>query len=145
MTSWTIADPGTGGSFVKDEHVGHLLLLVAPRGEETTKFSGEGTQIAARVDFLVCTDCGLVLADQLVFGEALAPRVIDQGEIVAGRLALGKARPGRNAPYVLEAATDSDRTTAQVFLGRHAARLPSGKVVIEQPGDEDAVSDGTRS
>jgi len=137
MSTFTLSDPGQGGGFTKEEHVGHLCLFVEPQAEETAKYSGEGTQTAARCTYAVCITCNLVLEDLLVFGEALAPRLIGQGELVTGTLQLGKARPPRSAPYVLDVATNDERTRVQQFLGKYAARLPSGKIVIETPAVEE--------
>ncbi len=133
MSNWKVSAPSPGGGFSKEEHVGHLLLFVDPRGEETAKFSGEGTQTAARCTHLACVTCGLVLTDLLLYGDALAPRIVDAGEIVAGRLTVGKARAGRSAPYLLDEADAGDLGQIEAFLDAYAVRMPSGKVIIETP------------
>jgi hypothetical protein len=132
-TAWKISAPKPGGGFNKADHVDHLLIFIEPRAEEVPKYASEGTQIAAKTDYTICIDCNLVLTDQLVYGDALAPRIIDAGEVVAGKLAVGQARAGRSAPYLLEDPTAADLQRVESFLERTAVRMPSGKIVIEAP------------
>jgi hypothetical protein len=136
MSGWKISPPAAGGGFNKEEHVDHLCVFVDPKAEETPKFSGEGVQIAARCAYAICETCGLVLTDPLIYGDALAPRIADAGEVVAGRLALGKARAGRNAPYFLNDPSGDDLQAVEAFLEKYAVRLPSGKIVVETPAAE---------
>jgi len=132
MSNWNVSAPGKGGGgFSKEDHVNHRLVFVRPEREETTAYSGEGTQIAARCAYVCCLNCGLVLEDAPMYGAALVPALLDQGDIVAGTLALGAARPGRTAPYVLTEPTASELTAVEEFLDGRAVRMPSGKIMIE--------------
>jgi hypothetical protein len=138
MGSFTISPPSHTSGFNKEEHVSHLCLFIEPKGEETPGFSGDGTQLAARCHYIVCVTCDLVLSDFAFFGNAIVPKIITAGEIVAGRLALGTARGDRNAPYLLTDPTNDDLRIVEAFLDERATRMPSGKIIIEpKPADDD--------
>lgn len=133
MSIWKISAPASAGGFSKEAHVGHLVMFIDPEAEETPRFSGEGTQTAARCAYVICETCGMVMADTMVYGDVLVPRIIGAGEVVGGRLALGKARAGRSAPYLLEDPTVDDHHAMERFLDKYAVRMKSGKIVVETP------------
>jgi hypothetical protein len=143
VSSFKIGKPAGGGGFDKSAHLGHLLVFVNAHGEEVPKYQGEGTQLAAMCAYVCCTTCPIVLADQRIYGEALAPRIVDAGEeIVGGILAQSNAKPGRNPAWILEDPTDDDIATIQAFLETYATRLPSSdRIVIETPKDEPRAAD----
>jgi hypothetical protein len=133
-----IGGPAARGGFPKDEHLNHLLAFVEPRSETTTKFDGTGTQTAAVCSYVVCVPCRRVFTEQTIYGEALAPRLVDtESEVVVGTLAQAQSRmPGRNPAWILDDPTDTDIGAVQGFLTEYASRLKSGKIVVEQPDDE---------
>lgn len=65
---------------------------------------------------------GVTFQDTLIFPKVLhsqtAPNV---GRKVLGRLGQGQAKPGQNAPWMLNQATDADTQTAGAFLAAQAA------------------------
>lgn len=129
---------GGAGGFVKAEHEAHLVGFVEPVGEQTSTVHGESE--AVRCSYAICFDCRTVSANVLVWGTALVPRLLGtDDEIVAGRLVKGDAKPGRSAPWLLEDPLESDLEVAGDFLAKNAARMPSGKVVVEQPHDDEQL------
>ncbi len=139
---FTIGKPSTapaGDRFNKADHEDRLLLFVAPDLAEgiETQF---GTANAAEVAYIVVLDgptAGTVWKEALLFGSALVPALTnDTGEIVAGRLVKGEAKPGKNAPWLIEAPTAQDEKLAQAWLDDSIAtgvmkRKPNGSIVID--------------
>jgi hypothetical protein len=138
-SAFIISPPAPAGGFVKEEHLNHRVAFVNATKEVTKSFSGDGDQDAIKCDYVVCIDCPLVVAEPpLIFGGALVPRVTNAGdEIVGGPLVLGKPRPGKHPPYVLEVPADEDLRDFGAFFEKHARRMPSGRIIIEQPGDDE--------
>jgi hypothetical protein len=130
-----VCKPGSREGFTKDDHNGHLVAFVDAKGEETSNYSGDGTQLVAVCAYVVCVTCRSVFADQRVYGEVLAYQIVDpHEEVVGGHLGQSKAKPGRNPAWVLEDPTVEDETAIQAFLDQHATRMPSSnRIVIEQP------------
>jgi hypothetical protein len=140
--SFKVGKPASREGFSKDAHNGHLLVFTDARGEEVPKYQGDGTQLTAMCGYVVCVPCGLVLADQRVYGEALAPRIVDAEEkIVAGVLGQAPAKAGRNPAWILEDPTDDDIVAVQEFLANHASEMPSGRIVIEAPAEQTPSDD----
>jgi hypothetical protein len=133
--TFKIGKPAGAGGFDKSAHNGHVLVFIDARGEEVPKYQGDGTQLAAMCSYVLCCNCKLVVADQRIYGEALAPRIVDANEeIVAGVLGQSNPKPGRNPAWILEDPTDEDEAAVQAFLAAHATRLPSsGRIVVEAP------------
>jgi hypothetical protein len=122
---------GGGGGFSKDEHEEHVLVFVEPKAEEMSTSFGDTT--AARCSYVVCLDCDLVESDVIIFGTALVPAITDSGEeLVVGHLVKGDAKPGRNPPWLLEDPIDEELARAEAFFATRAARLPSGRIVVEK-------------
>lgn len=136
MSAFRFSKPSAGGSgFSKDEHEEHLLCFVEPKAEEMSTSYGDTT--GARCSYVVCVNDNLVESDVVIFGTALVPAICDSGEeIVVGLLAKGTAKPGRSAPWLLEDPHDEEIARAEAFFAQHAARLPSGRIVIEAPREE---------
>ena len=141
MSSWTIANPKPAGGFSKEEHVGHLLVFVGAVGEEVAKYSGEGTQVAAHCNYLICIDCAVVLrrpdgVRRRRRAEGHRQRRNRRGPVSRS----GRPAPVRSAPYLLDDPTDADVESVSAFLDKYAVKMPSGKIVVEQP---DAHDDGS--
>jgi hypothetical protein len=138
MSLFEISKPGRTPGFNKEEHVSHVIVFVDPKAEEALGFDGEGTQPAARCGYVACVNCGLVLSDFVFFANAIVPKIVAAGEIVAGQLVRGTARGDRSAPYLLADPSNDDLRTVEAFLEERATRMPSGKIVIEsQPAGRD--------
>jgi hypothetical protein len=129
--------PGSGKPrFVKNEHEGHLVAFcgIIYQPDVPTVF---GDSDAAAVETIVCLDCLLVLTDQLVFGTVLVERLCSAHEKdVLIRLARGKAKPGRAAPWIPEDPLPGDEKVAGDFFERHAQRLENDRIVISAELDE---------
>jgi hypothetical protein len=136
VSDFTFSPPAATAGFVKADHENHLLAFVTPRLEPKVSTSF-GDSDAAHVDTVVCLDCPSVDTDQLLFGDALVPRLCGgfEAEIVLGRLVRGNAKPGRSAPWLLEEAAPEDEQHAGEFFAKHATRLKSGVIVVELEDD----------
>jgi hypothetical protein len=137
MSEFAFGKPGPGKPrFGKDEHEGHLIAFcgISYQTDVSTSF---GDSDAAAVETVVCLDDRLVLTDQLVFGTVLVERLCSSGERdVLIRLARGKAKPGRSAPWIPEDPLPGDEKVANDFFSRHAQRLESGRIVVEELDEE---------
>lgn len=133
--SFKISKPGARLSgFSKDEHEDHLLAFVGITLEEAVSTSF-GESDAAHVESVVCLTHPVVYHDQMIFGTALVPRLTElddkDADMVLGRLVKGDAKPGRNAPWLLEDPTDEDEARCEEFFEQYASRLKSGRIVVE--------------
>jgi hypothetical protein len=129
--SFKIGKPAAGGSgFDKVKHTDHLLAFIEPKAEErTTRY---GDTVAATVSYVACLDCQTVDHDVDLYGQSLVPALTDSGEeIVVGRLGLGEAKAGQNAPWLLWDPTDDEVAQAEQFLEQNAVRTPSGRIIVE--------------
>jgi hypothetical protein len=127
-----VGRPASGlGGFQKSDHVDHLVCFVEPEEEQVDTMHGRAT--AARVRYIVCLDDGTIDVDQLVFGAALVPALLDvDDEIVVGRLVQGEAKAGRNPPWLLAVPRDEELEKAGQWFDSYASRVPaSGRIVIE--------------
>jgi hypothetical protein len=110
------AAPSTGSDSVKPaDLLGHLLLVTPLELKEaiTTAF-GESSAIAVDV---VDLDTNEEYHDVLFFGRGLIANLKSNiGAQVLGRMSQGIARPGQSAPWVLEAATDTDTQKAVAYV-----------------------------
>lgn len=121
-----------GDRWSKDEHLDHLTLFVGPF--ETREIeSAYGPATPTHCESIACVECREAWQDALVFGAAIAPRLVGDpdAEIVVGRLGQGLAKPGRSAPWTLDDPTEADLQAAEQFLEEFAVRLPSGSVMID--------------
>jgi hypothetical protein len=136
MSEFRFSKPAAaGGGFQKDAHENHLLAFVDVRAEEMSTSYGDTT--GARSGYVVCLEDNLVEADVVIFGTALVPAITEsQEEIVVGLLVKGNAKPGRSAPWLLEDPHDEELARVEEFFSTHAARLPSGRIVVEAPRGE---------
>lgn len=140
--TWKIGKPARGGGFDKSAHLGHLLAFIEAKGEQVPKYKGEGTQLAAVCSYVVCLDELTVFADQTIYGEALAPRIVDADEeVVAGILGQSDAKPGRSPAWILADCTDEEEATVTQFLDKWAVKTPSGHIIVEQPPAAESTDD----
>jgi hypothetical protein len=65
--------------------------------------------------------------------KALVPRLVDadDGAVVVGRLVRGEAKPGRNAPWLLEDPDEKDLTKAQAFVDQYGSQAKSGAISLD--------------
>jgi hypothetical protein len=115
--------------FVKDDHLGHVLLFVAPKLEMMdTQF---GPAEAAICQGIICVTCELGWADVPLFGSYPVPRICSGDDIVPGLLTQGKAQAGKNPPWLLDDVTGPDLMVAQDLADRILTRLGSGKIAVD--------------
>jgi hypothetical protein len=132
VSTFQFSKPSADG-FSKDDHEDHTLVFVEPAPEDMSTSYGDTT--AARCAYVVCLDDDQVYSEVLIFGTALVPALTDPGEeLVVGHLVKGTARPGRNAPWLLEDPTDNELGRAEAFFTAHARREESGRIVVEKEG-----------
>ncbi len=121
----TFRDPTTGGDKLPlDDLKGSLLLFTVHEqmGEMQTSF-GVATPIRADVAVLDGTLKGSVYADALIFPRVLQGNLRGAiGEMVIGRLGKGTAKAGQSAPWILEAASEADKTVGEKYLAHVAAQ-----------------------
>lgn len=115
----TFNDPSQGGDKLPlDELNGALLLFTVKSVEQGINTSyGVTDAVKADVAALDGTRKGDTFEDALIFPRvlrsALAPNV---GTMVLGRLGKGTAKPGQSAPWVLTAANNDEKATAEKYL-----------------------------
>ena len=111
-------DPGSMDSLPLADLLGSLLLVTVH--EETPEMQtvhGPTTAIRADVAVLDGDLVGVVYSDTLVFPKVLKSQLRGSvGGMVVGRLAQGEKKQGLNAPWILETATDADKTVAQAHV-----------------------------
>lgn len=131
--SFSFADPTGGGDQWKAaEHVGRLVAFVEPSRESDipTKF---GTTEATKCAYIVVLDGanpGTVFDNPLVFGNISRDAYSNGEKIVLGRVAIGQAKAGQSAPYILNAATDDDKALADKWFTANASLNPAGRILI---------------
>lgn len=121
MTDTTYADPsaGNGDAFKPAEHKGALILVSSIRQERevVTEF-GTADPICCTIAVIDGEHKGDTYTDTFLFGVALInslKRHSGTDAKVLARLGQGIAKPGRSAPWILEAATDEDREAARKY------------------------------
>ncbi len=126
----TVGAPAPLNRFVKDEHLGHFVLFFEAKQENMQTSFGDAD--AAICTYIVCHTCMAGWEDQAVFGSAIAGRLyLANKDVVPGRLVQGVARPGRNAPWLLDDPNDAEDRMARELVARVATRLGSGKLVVD--------------
>ena len=125
-------DPSSGGDKLPlDDLNGSLLIFSVHElmGEIETTF-GPSTPIRADVAVLDGALKGTVYEDALIFPRVLIGSLRGSiGEMVIGRLGKGRAQPGKNPAWVLDAATDADKQVGERYLAHVAAQA----VADEEP------------
>lgn len=87
------------------------LLIIKPIAAETGVQTSNGLRDAVRADVYAIDGPGSpnTYEDTLIFPKVLASQVRSRiGQLVIGRLSQGTAKPGQNAPWMLDEATAED-------------------------------------
>lgn len=107
------AAPGSMAAFDYEASLGHLLLVIVTGYEEKVSTS-LGDKPAIRADILDLDDPDLSAEDALVFPRVLVSTLKSRmGQKVLGRLTQGVAKPGQNAPWMLEDASTDPKAVAK--------------------------------
>jgi hypothetical protein len=115
-------DPSNSDFLPLNDLLGSLLLLTVH--EETDEINTvHGPQTAIRADVVVLDgkQAGDKFEDALIFPRILKSQLRRSagGQMVVGRLNQGAKKPGQNAPWTLDAATDADKALAQSYVDKH--------------------------
>ena len=132
MSDWNFGEPsGQGDMFKTADYVGSLVAFVdGKRGTQETKFGEAEVTTCRYVVLLDGDDAGTVFDDPTVFGNIGKDAYSVETNIVLGRINVGEAKPGRNAPFILDAATDDDKKVAGAWFDKNAAINSVGAVLI---------------
>lgn len=111
--------PSVGGEYKFTEFVGELLLVKPiESGTMVTKISPESEFV--RVDAIRLDNDNEQVGDLMVFGSALIRtfKAVLRGdsEWVLGRLEMGEAKNGKNAPYILTTPNEEEIAAAQAAM-----------------------------
>lgn len=124
-----------GEGFRSADHVGELVVFIGTNLEPEVK-TAFGVTSAARVDVTVPLDgdeAGTVYRNSLLFGKVLVPSLTNaDGDIVVGRIAMGEAKPGQNAPYILEDPSKKEEKAVLQWLEENIEETDSGYRVIDK-------------
>lgn len=140
-----VSKPAAGGSgFNPNEHVGTLIVFVGTSLEADIN-TAYGRTNAARVQITVPLDgdrAGEVFYDSLIFGKVIVPSLTNSdGDIVVGRIVMGTAKAGQNAPYTLDDPTDKEVEAVVAWLEANIKETSQGRYVVvagEAPTDDAA-------
>ena len=129
------AAPG-GEKIIYEDFLGKLFVIEPLDIEKDVKTTyGESDAVRANVWVLLGKDKQEEFEDALIFPRVLQSQTRRKiGQIVVGRLTLGDAKKGQNAPWLLAAATDADLKKAADFL--------ASRSVSSASDDEDEYDDG---
>jgi hypothetical protein len=126
MTKSSFRKPApVAATFKATDHVGDLIMVLPTAYiTATTKF-GERECVEATV--VVLDDAGgppaeepEPIKDARIFGKVLSNQLADsEGQWTLGRLELGVAKGGQNAPYRLADPTAQDEKVAEEWLANH--------------------------
>lgn len=122
MSEIVSASAPTGG-ITWGDHLGKLLI-VKPQSYEAGVTTVNGVSDAIRGDVYVLTgpDTAEEYVDTFLWGKLLVSQLKNQiGNTVVGRVGQGAAQPGKNPPWLLEAATPDDIEKARAYLAKTAA------------------------
>lgn len=117
------ASPATSTGIKWEDLKGSLLLFEVHSLEAGIKTAfGETDAVRADVTVLDGTNAGDTYNDTLVFPKVLVSQLRpNTGRKVLGRLGQGAAKPGQSAPWMLQDATDDDKTVARAHVAKNAA------------------------
>lgn len=133
MSDWTFGDPkGPGDQFQTKDYVGRLVAFVDGKRVTTDTKFGETEATQCRYAIVIDGDeAGTVFDDPIIFGNISRDAEADaESKIRLGRIAQGEAKPGKNAPFILEAATDEDKKLAGEWFDANAVINSVGAVLI---------------
>lgn len=116
--------PGEGDRFNNEEHLGSALLievLAAETGFKTE--NGDADVIRANVHVLTKTDGKKALKEPLAFNDTLVWGSViysslkgKVGKYVVGVMGQGEKKPGKNAPWQIKPANETQKELAQGVL-----------------------------
>lgn len=109
---------------IKWEDYKNSLLLIDVKAHETGIKTTFGDSDAVRADITVLDGehAGETYNDTLVFPKVLQSQLRPNvGKKVLGRLGQGVAKPGQSAPWLLNDATDDDKTVARKHIAANGA------------------------
>lgn len=123
MTDLFSAPAPAGGKLDLGAVNGSLLLIHVHDLEQGIPTQhGPSDAIRADVTMLDGPQAGETVEDSLIFPSVLRSQLRSKiGEKVLGRLGQGAAKPGKNAPWVLNPATQADAELATKWLTKVAA------------------------
>jgi hypothetical protein len=124
-----VSQPAALNRFIKDDHENHKIIVVNPTlATEDTQF---GPAQVCRGD-VICADCLKAWEGETVFGSVVAPRLGGTGQpVTAGILYKGKAKAGREAPWLINDLEDFELADVQALVNRVVTQLSSGKLVVD--------------
>jgi len=124
-----VGQPAELNRFDKASHKGHVVAFVDPHPEQMETAFGDAEAAACGV---ICATCNQGWPDQRIFGAALVPRICGSPDpVVAGVLVEGEAKPGRNAPWLLDDADADDLADVQALVDKVVTQLASGRIVVD--------------
>jgi hypothetical protein len=106
------AAPGAPGGGIDWKGLDGRLLLITARGIEPNVRTSLGEKDAIRADVIELDgpDAGTEHVETLIFPRVLQAQLKTKiDKLVIGRLGQGTAKPGQNAPWLLNEATDADK------------------------------------
>ena len=137
MTNYAMpASPGTSEDGLPPlaELLGVLLrieVLEAVASMETS--FGPASPVRCNVVALDGANKGTAWGDSLIFPRVLVSQLKPSvGQVVLGRLGKGSAKPGKSAPWLLEAPTAEDIAVAQRY-DAHVAKSAPVAVASDEP------------
>jgi len=139
-----IGKPATGGGIQLSEHVGALIVFVGTSLEANMQ-TAFGKTNAARVQIAVPLDgpsAGEVYQDCLIFGKVIVPSLTNaESDIVVGRLVMGAAKAGQNAPYTLTDPTEEEEKAVLGWLESNIVENGNGDYSLK--GDDTGTTEGS--
>ncbi|MGA0894618.1 MAG: hypothetical protein ACO3S5_08325 [Ilumatobacteraceae bacterium] len=137
MTNYAIpAAPGTSddGLPALSELLGVLLRIEVVEAVAVMETSfGPASPVRVNVVALDGDKKGQAWPDSLLFPRVLVSQLKPSvGQVVLGRLGKGSAKPGKSAPWLLEAPTADDIAVAQRY-DAHVAKQAAAAPVAEEP------------
>lgn len=116
-------NPAESEFFVIKDHVGSLCLI-AVNGFTAQMATQNGFRDTVHAEIAVIDgpNTGKRYPEALLFGAKLNPQIKGKiGRVVLGRIALGQAQAGKNAPYVLLDPTSEDGALANAWVAANGA------------------------
>lgn len=122
-----LADPASGDMFKMADNLGALIIVEAKEYEKDfVTENGPANIVRGDITVLTEDDAKTVLDepveyhDTIIFGTAVVGSLrqyVGTGQLVVGVVAQGVKKAGKNAPWLLDAATDKQKKIAFAHLG----------------------------
>jgi hypothetical protein len=113
MSNDGFAAPGSSGAFNYEEALGDLLIVSVKEYEESIPTT-LGDKPAIRADIIDVDNPFLSVEDALIFPRVLVGSLRSRiGQKVLGVLGQGVAKPGQNAPWIIEDASTDAKAVAR--------------------------------